>query len=129
MRSELIVIDGEEYEIAKFPTAPWNTVGEYLSAKNKARYAANFRPGTFGANRPTGALRTVDEWKLLRARIESAVSRSARTVVSFCSASSLRIVSDLPPFRCSTQRSPCARSLIGFPRSDSVTSLARSGTT
>ncbi len=71
MRSELIVIDGEEYKIATFLTAPWNTVGEYLSAKNKASYAANSRPGTFGANRPTDALRTVDEWKLLRARIES----------------------------------------------------------
>lgn len=71
MRAELVEIGGASYEVATFPTVPWNTVGEYLSAKNKARYAANYRPGTVGANRPTGALRTLDEWNLLRARIES----------------------------------------------------------
>lgn len=71
MRAELVEIDGVDYEIATFPTVPWNTVDEYLSAKNRARYAAAYRPGTVGPNRPTGALRTVDEWSLLRARIES----------------------------------------------------------
>lgn len=71
MYAEVVEIDGVAYEVATFPTVPWDSVSDYLSAKNKARYAANFRPGTVGANRPTGALRTVDEWNLLRARLES----------------------------------------------------------
>lgn len=76
MRVDLV--DG--YEVAGFETAPWDTVAEYTRARDIARHIAAARPGTTGENRPTGCLRTRDEWLTWRRRFESSAGRRIRTV-------------------------------------------------
>lgn len=71
------VIDG--HEVAGFDTAPWDSVDEYVSAKEKARHIAKFRPGTTGDNRPTGCLRTVEQLLTLKKRFETSKNRRIYT--------------------------------------------------
>ncbi|GAB3582839.1 hypothetical protein GCM10027579_13250 [Calidifontibacter terrae] len=70
------------YEIAGFDTAPWDTVVEYSRAREIARHIAAMRPGTTGPDRPTGCLRTRDEWLTWQRRYDSAVGRRIRTAES-----------------------------------------------
>lgn len=76
----LDVIDG--YEVAGFDTEPWDSVGEYVSVKEKARHIARFRPGTTGDDRPTGALRTVEQLRTLKKRIDASKDRRVYTAKS-----------------------------------------------
>lgn len=72
-----VVING--YEVACFDTVPWDSVDEYVSAKEKARHIAKFRPGTTGDDRPTGCLRTVEQFRTLKKRIETSKNRRIYT--------------------------------------------------
>lgn len=71
------IING--HEVANFSTVPWDSVDEYVSAKEKARHIAKFRPGTTGDNRPTGCLRTVEQLLTLKKRIETSKNRRIYT--------------------------------------------------
>lgn len=71
------LVDG--YEVAGFDTAPWDTVLDYIRARDVARHIAAQRPGTAGDDRPTGCLRTRDEWLPWQRRYESSVGRRIRT--------------------------------------------------
>lgn len=71
------IIDG--HEVAGFDTAPWESVEEYVSVKEKARHIAKFRPGTTGGNRPTGCLRTVEQLLTLKKRIDASKDRRIYT--------------------------------------------------
>ncbi|MDU5615644.1 MAG: hypothetical protein E6049_09440 [Varibaculum cambriense] len=77
MRAE--VVDG--YEIACFETVPWDTVNDYRRGRSTARHIAARRPGTTGENRPSGCLRTVDEWETWHRRFMSS-NRRIRTADS-----------------------------------------------
>lgn len=70
-------VDG--HEVAGFDTAPWDTVGEYIRARDIARHIASARPGTTGHDRPTGCLRTREEWLTWQRRYESSTGRRVRT--------------------------------------------------
>ena len=71
------VVNG--HEVAGFDTAPWESVEEYVSAKEKVRHIAKFRPGTTGDNRPTGCLRTVEQLLTLKKRIDASKDRRIYT--------------------------------------------------
>lgn len=74
------LVDG--HEVAGFDTAPWDTVVEYSRAREIAWHIAAMRPGTTGPDRPTGCLRTRDEWLTWQRRYDSAVGRRIRTAES-----------------------------------------------
>lgn len=74
------VVDG--YELAGFETSPWDNVVEYSRAREIARHIAAFRPGTTGENRPTGCLRTREEWMTWKRRYNSSEGRRIRTAES-----------------------------------------------
>ena len=73
-------VDG--HEVAGFDTAPWDSVLDYSRARDIARHIAAVRPGTTGENRPTGCLRTRDEWMTWQRRYESSSGRRVRTAES-----------------------------------------------
>lgn len=73
-------VDG--HEVAGFDTAPWDTVAEYSRARDIARHIAAVRPGTTGEDRPTGCLRTKDEWRTWKRRYDAAAGRRIRTAES-----------------------------------------------
>ena len=72
-----VFVDG--HEVACFDTAPWESVEEYVSVKEKVRHIAKFRPGTTGDNRPTGCLRTVEQMLTLKKRIDASKDRRVYT--------------------------------------------------
>lgn len=74
------IVDG--FEVAGFQTAPWDTVTDYVRARDIARHIASQRPGTTGDDRPTGCLRTVEEWRTWQRRFDSSVGRRIRTAES-----------------------------------------------
>ncbi len=74
------IVDG--YEVAGFETAPWDTVTDYVRARDIARHISAQRPGTTGDDRPTGCLRTVEEWRTWQRRFDSSVGRRIRTADS-----------------------------------------------
>lgn len=74
------IVDG--YEVAGFETAPWDTVADYVRARDIARHIASQRPGTTGDDRPTGCLRTIEEWRTWQRRFDSSVGRRIRTAES-----------------------------------------------
>lgn len=65
-------IDGDTYEVVSFDTRPWETVADYRRAKRIARHIAEFRPGTTGDARPSGCLRTGDQWATFMRRLRNA---------------------------------------------------------
>lgn len=71
------VVDG--HELAGLDTAPWDNVRDYMRAREIARHIAAQRPGTTGDDRPTGCLRTRDEWLTWQRRYESSAGRRIRT--------------------------------------------------
>lgn len=73
-------VDG--YELAGFDTAPWDNVHDYQRAREIARHIAAMRPGTTGSDRPTGCLRTVEEWRTWQRRYDSVAGRRIRTAES-----------------------------------------------
>ena len=74
------VVDG--YEVAGFDTAPWESITDYMRAREIARHIAAMRPGTTGTDRPTGCLRTETEWQTWAKRYDSATGRRIRTAGS-----------------------------------------------
>ena len=70
------------YEVAGYDTVSWDTVVEYSRGRDIARHIAAVRPGTTGADRPTGTLRTVSDMKTWKRRYDSATGRRIRTVES-----------------------------------------------
>lgn len=74
------VVDG--HELAGFDTAPWDNVSDYLRAREIARHIAAMRPGTTGLDRPTGCLRTEEEWRTWQRRYEASAGRRVRTAGS-----------------------------------------------
>lgn len=74
------VVDG--HEVAGFDTAPWDNVLDYQRAREIARHIAAQRPGTTGDDRPTGCLRTRDQWLTWHRRYESSTGRRIRTAGS-----------------------------------------------
>lgn len=74
------VVDG--HEVAGFDTAPWDTVTDYVRAREIARHIASMRPGTTGEDRPTGCLRTRDQWLTWQRRFEASSRRRIRTADS-----------------------------------------------
>ena len=70
------------HEVFCFRTAPWEDVEEYQRGREIARTIARGRPGTTGENRPTGCLRTKDEWMTWKARFEASGGRRIRTAGS-----------------------------------------------
>lgn len=79
MTAEMVPFEGERYEFATFSTRAWDTVGDYLRAKEKACHIAAYRPGTTGDDRPSGCLRTVKQWRTLQRRLGTDGSRRIRT--------------------------------------------------
>lgn len=73
-------VDG--HELAGFDTAPWDNVRDYQRARDIARHIAARRPGTTGDDRPTGCLRTREDWLTWHRRYESSVGRRIRTAGS-----------------------------------------------
>lgn len=71
------VVDG--HELAGFDTAPWDNVRGYQRARDIARHIAAQRPGTTGEDRPTGCLRTLEDWLTWQRRFESSTGRRIRT--------------------------------------------------
>jgi len=74
------LVDG--HEVAGFDTAPWDSVADYVRARDIARHIAAARPGTTGDGRPTGCLRTRDEWMTWQRRFDSRAGRRIRTADS-----------------------------------------------
>lgn len=74
------VVDG--HELAGFDTAPWDNVRDYVRAREIARHIAAMRPGTTGEDRPTGCLRTREEWLTWKCRYDSSAGRRVRTAGS-----------------------------------------------
>lgn len=72
----------DEHEIAGFDTAPWDNVRDYQRARDIARHIAAQRPGTTGEDRPTGSLRTREDWLTWQRRYESSTGRRIRTAGS-----------------------------------------------
>ncbi|MBN6777561.1 hypothetical protein JRG19_03220 [Pseudoclavibacter alba] len=74
------VVDG--HEMVGFDTAPWDNVCDYQRARDIARHIAAQRPGTTGEDRPTGCLRTREDWLTWQRRYEAASGRRIRTAGS-----------------------------------------------
>ena len=74
------MVDG--HELAGFDTAPWDNVRDYVRAREIARHIAAMRPGTTGEDRPTGCLRTREEWLTWKRRYDSSAGRRVRTAGS-----------------------------------------------
>ncbi|MDK7748882.1 hypothetical protein QP572_00725 [Brevibacterium sp. UMB10442] len=70
------------HEVYCFRTVPWEDVEEYQRGREIARTIARGRPGTTGENRPTGCLRTRDDWMTWKARFEASGGRRIRTAGS-----------------------------------------------
>ena len=70
------------HEVFCFRTVPWEDVEEYQRGREIARTIARGRPGTTGENRPTGCLRTRDDWMTWKARFEASGGRRIRTAGS-----------------------------------------------
>lgn len=72
----------DDFEIAGFKTVAWDSVEDYTRARQIARHLANERPGTHGKDRPTGCLRTEDDWSHWFRRFHSGKHRRIRTAGS-----------------------------------------------
>lgn len=71
------VIDGNE--MAGFETRPWDSVDDYERAREIATHMQLVRYGTTGDDRPSGCLRTGDDWETWFKRFQSARGRRVRT--------------------------------------------------
>lgn len=71
------IVDG--HELAGFRTVPWKSVTDYERARGIARHMQDVRPGTVGENRPSGCLRTGDDWRTWEKRFSSVKGRRVRT--------------------------------------------------
>ncbi|UQV53641.1 hypothetical protein [Corynebacterium pseudodiphtheriticum] len=85
MKREPLFDDGHSttvhgYELFNFPTRAWDSVGSYLRGRQIARHIQMVKPGTAGMKpRPTGCLRTEDDWRNWYRRHTSKVHRRIRT--------------------------------------------------
>lgn len=67
-------------ELFNFPTRAWESVKDYLRGRQIARHIQMMKPGTAGQiPRPTGCLRTEDDWRNWHRRHTSKVHRRIRT--------------------------------------------------
>lgn len=67
-------------ELFNFPTRAWDSVRSYLRGRQIARHIQMVKPGTAGLKpRPTGCLRTEDDWRNWHRRHTSKVHRRIRT--------------------------------------------------
>lgn len=67
-------------ELFNLPTRAWDSVRSYLRGRQIARHIQMMKPGTAGQiPRPTGCLRTGDDWRNWHRRYTSKVHRRIRT--------------------------------------------------
>ncbi|WP_426727047.1 hypothetical protein ACEN2A_07810 [Corynebacterium auriscanis] len=85
MKREPLVEDGRAvtvhgFELLCFPTCAWDSVIAYRRGRQIARHIQAVKPGTAGMEpRPTGCLRTEDDWRNWHRRHTSKVHRRIRT--------------------------------------------------
>lgn len=73
---ETLRVDAADgHEVACFDTAPWDNVADYIRAREISRHITAQRPGATGDDRPTGCLRTRDDWLTWQRRYESGTGR------------------------------------------------------